>query len=233
MKVRQFVFAASDLNASIDALKQGLRLDVCYRDPGVGEFGLVNALFRTGNSFLEVVAPEAENTAAGRFLERRGDDGGYMVIFQTDSLAAARERVDGLGVRVVWTSEHDDMRSMHLHPRDVGAAILSIDEATPPESWRWAGPDWTSFGADARSGDVVGVDFVARDPQALAERWGAVLGLPVAQSSAGFDIAMDAGTLHFAQGDSEPAITGVTLEAAESADLTICGTTVRLRPSSR
>ena len=47
------------------------------RDPGVGGFGLTNAVFAVGGTFLEVVAPVRPDTTAGRYLERRGGDGGY------------------------------------------------------------------------------------------------------------------------------------------------------------
>ena len=40
-------------------------------------------------------------------------------------------------------SDHADMAGTHLHPKDVPGAIVSLDWADPPESWRWAGPAWT------------------------------------------------------------------------------------------
>ena len=53
---------------------------------GVEKYGLVNALMPIGNSFLEVVAPTREGTAAGRCLERRDGEGGYMVILECDDI---------------------------------------------------------------------------------------------------------------------------------------------------
>jgi hypothetical protein len=67
-----------------------LGVKVCYRDPGVGKYGLENALFPIGNQLLEVVAPVEENTAGGRYLDRRGGDGGYMAITQCDDHAPRR-----------------------------------------------------------------------------------------------------------------------------------------------
>ena len=66
-----------------------------FHDPGVGQFGLTNAVFAVGDTFVEVVAPARPGTTAGRYLERRGGDGGYMAIFQVRDLAAARRRDRG------------------------------------------------------------------------------------------------------------------------------------------
>src|SRR5258705_13594247 len=142
MRLRQIALVAGDLEKTVDDLCAVLGLEVCYRDPGVAEFGLRNALMPIATSFLEVVSPQQPGTTAGRLLEKRRGDGGYMVIVQTDDLAADRERVEKLGIRIVWKADLSDAATIHLHPRDVGAAIVSLDQMRPPESWRWAGPEW-------------------------------------------------------------------------------------------
>ena len=93
-------------------------------------------------------------------------------------LANGELRLAGLGVRSVWGIVFDDIAAMHLHPKDVGAAILSLDEPRPPASWRWGGPDWRVAPGPAGRQRVVGVSLRAADPRALATRWSAVLGLP-------------------------------------------------------
>ncbi len=149
-----------------------------FSDPGVARFGLCNAVFAAGDTFVEVVAPVQPGTAAGRYLERRGGGGGYMAIFQVPDLAAARRRVDLLGVRVVWTADLPDIAGTHLHPGDVPGAIVSLDWADPAESWRWAGPSWTGRAAEHGPGGVTGLTIEVRDPVAAARRWAAVLGTP-------------------------------------------------------
>ena len=151
-----------------------------FHDPGVGQFGLTNAVFSVGDTFLEVVAPARPGTTAGRYLERRGGDGGYMAIFQVRDLAAARRRVAGLGVRVVWTAELPDIAATHLHPGDVPGAIVSLDWADPEQSWRWAGPSWTGRVPDHAPGGVTGLTIEVGDPAAAARRWAAVLGISAA-----------------------------------------------------
>ena len=151
-----------------------------FHDPGVGQFGLTNAVFEVGDTFVEVVAPVQPGTTAGRYLERRGGDGGYMAIFQVPDLAAARRRVADLGVRVVWTADLPDIAGTHLHPADVPGAIVSLDWADPEQSWRWAGPSWTGRAPGHAPGGVTGLTIEVSDPAAAARRWAAVLGISVA-----------------------------------------------------
>ena len=177
MRLRQIALVAQDLEAVIDDLSETFGLGTPYPDPGVETFGLCNAVFPVGNTFLEVVSPTQPGTTAGRLLERRGGDGGYMVIVQTDTLAADRERIESLGVRIVWKIDVGDAAALHLHPRDVGGAILSLDAMDPPESWRWAGPDWEGRSLTDVVTAIVGAEVQADDPDAMAARWAEVMGL--------------------------------------------------------
>jgi Glyoxalase-like domain len=169
---------AQDCGRVADELRQAFGWQQPFHDPGVAQFGLTNAVFAVGDTFVEVVAPVQPDTSAGRYLQRRGGDGGYMAIFQVPDLAAARRRLAGLAVRVVWTADLPDMASVHLHPADVPGAIVSLDRAAPPESWRWAGPAWTGRAPEHAPGGLTGLTIEVNDPAAAAQRWAAVLGIP-------------------------------------------------------
>jgi hypothetical protein len=178
VRLRQAVLVAAELDPVADRLRAELGLGEPFADPGVGEFGLRNAVFAIGDAFLEVIAPTGPGTAAGRYLERRGGDGGYMLIFQLDDLDAARSRASELGVRVVWQVDLPDISGTHLHPADMRGAIVSLDRADPPESWRWGGPDWIGRGGSGAPGRLEGVTLAVGEPEAVAERWAQVLGAP-------------------------------------------------------
>ena len=175
MHLRQIALVAAELEPVVDDLQETFGLGAPFADEGVGLFGLHNAVFPIGSTYLEVVSPERPGTTAGRLLERRGGDGGYMAIFQTDDLDADRKRVESLGVRIVWETDLGDAATIHLHPRDVGAAIVSIDHMDPPESWRWAGPGWEERSRTDVSRAIVGATVQAADPDAMAGRWSEVL----------------------------------------------------------
>lgn len=216
MRIRQIVFAAQDLARGRALLASLLQLDPPYRDPGVGEFGLDNAVFCFGDQFIEVVSPVQPDTAAGRHLARHGDSG-YMLILQTDSLARERARFDALGVRRVWQADYPDISAMHLHPKDIGGAIVSLDEPRPAPSWRWGGPDWrVQPGAPGRQ-RVRGLTLAAPDPQALARRWAEVLGRPAPQArDGGWRVALDDGFADFRPAaDGRAGIVGYSLSVTD------------------
>src|SRR3954470_14320180 len=107
LKLRQVALVAAKLAPVLDDLHEVFGLDVAFRDPGVSTFGLENAVLPVGNQFLEVVAPVKPGTAAGRYLERRKGDGGYMVITHTDDHARRKARAAELGIRLALEFDED------------------------------------------------------------------------------------------------------------------------------
>jgi Glyoxalase-like domain len=171
--LRQAVIAAADLDAVTGELREKLDLDEPYNDPGVAAFGLHNAVFAVGDTFLEVVSPIRGGTAAGRWLSRRGGDAGYMVMFQVADLDGARNRIKRADVREVFEIELDDISEVHLHPADMRGAIVAVSEPDPPSSWRWGGPSWSDRSA---GGHLAGAEIRVRDADAARARWAEVLG---------------------------------------------------------
>jgi hypothetical protein len=177
-RLRQAVLAARDLEPTIEHLRREFGLGEPYRDPAVGYFGLANAVFAIGDTFVEVVSPvkpeEPGARTAVRQLERAGAEVcGYMAMLQIDDLAAARERARGAQVREVFEVELEDIAEVHLHPGDMRGAIVSLSVPQPVGSWRWGGEGWSSR---AVPGGVTGITIAVADPDAVAARWAAVAG---------------------------------------------------------
>lgn len=246
MRLRQIAFAARDRDAVVADLGAVLGIEVSFNDPGVAVFGLHNAVMPVGDAFLEVVSPTQPDTAAGRYMDRRGGDCGYMVMVQVEDTDAARRQAAALGVRVAWSIDLDDIRGTHFHPRDLGGALLSVDTPVPPAAWRWAGPDWPARARTAVVRGLAAVDMACADPAATAARWAALFGRAARPAGDGHEIALDDGRLRFLPGaapgnDGVVAIDLVTVDRAAALAtaaarglahgpdwVRLCGTTVRL-----
>ena len=188
-RLRQAVVAAADLDATCAAIEQQLGGRAPFHDKGVGHFGLRNAVYALGDTFLEVVSPTQDGTAAGRQIARAGGDCGYMCMFELAEEQTTRSRVAEAGARLVHDNSHPDIVDLHLHPKDVPGAIVALDITDPVGSWRWGGPAWTATVPDHAPGGLRGLTVAAHDPGKVAEIWAQLLGV----AADGDRIALDGG----------------------------------------
>ena len=228
VRLRQIAFVAEELPSAEAVIEESLGLSLCFRDPGVKVFGLENALYPVGEQLLEVVSPIQSGTAGGRLLEKRGGDGGYMVIFQVDDLGPVRQRLDGAGVRIVFEAVTDGVVGLHLHPSDIGGAIVSVDQTDEWESWPWAGPNWRDHVDTSVVRAISAVEIQAEDPETMANRWSEVLGYPAERTT----IVLDEGEIRFVEvtdGRGE-GVSAVEFVGDQSEELEISGVRILVTP---
>jgi hypothetical protein len=250
LRLRQVCLIARELAPAISQLKDIFGLDVCFIDSAVGKYGLENSLLPVGNQFLEVVAPTEDGTAGGRYLARRGGDGGYMVITQCADQAARDARIAELQVPIANEMDYADFHGLQLHPKYTGGAFFEIDwnaggedEAGP---WHPAGPDWQRARRCGVVSAITAVELQSPDPQPLAERWSEIAGLDLVSGTLGPEIHLSNAALRFveARDGRGEGLGGVDLAAndAEAAKtraqalgctvagdtITVCGTRFRL-----
>jgi len=193
LRLRQICLVAHDLAAAEKSIESVLGLEICYRDPGVGKYGLHNALFAMSGTFLEVVSPTRPDTAGGRYLDRRKGDGGYMYIVDCNNLEERREHFKAMDVRIVQDLKSGDdvstSEAIHLHPKDTGGCLLSVDRhsggADMRGGYHWAGPHWQNHDRSKTISAIVGAGIQSPDPDALAERWSQLLQRPVIKTREG------------------------------------------------
>lgn len=216
MRIRQVALAASDLEKTDEIFRRLFGCDESYADPEIIYFGLDNRLYTLGDCFLEVVSPVKPNTAAGRFLDRRGGDGGYMVIVQVDDLTQEQARLADTSIRTVFADDRGNAKAIHLHPKDVPGAIPSIDEMTPPESWLWAGEDWEQR-AGRHVGRILAVEIRSLAPHETGLRWAEAYGLELTSSGDDWRIEMGSSDMRFTYdaGVLEPALMAIDFEAID------------------
>jgi hypothetical protein len=219
LRLRQVVVAASDLAATRTRIEDELRLPHVWADPGVAYFGLRNALYAIGDTFLEVVSPISDDAPARRFLDRAGHDAGYMAIVQTtDPLDDVRTRAEELGIRLVFTAEGEGVTGLHFHPADTGGTLLSVDRCTEDAAWPWAGPAWQAA-PDRGFNGVTRAAFAVDDPKDVATRWGQLLATAVD----GATIALDGATLEFVAADGRSGLCEVDLRGPSATPGVLAG----------
>ncbi len=219
LALRQIALVATRLAPVEHALTTVFDLTPCHRDPAVAQYGLENVLLPIGRQFLEVVAPTRAETAAERFLARRGGDGGYMVITQCADHDAYRARVAALGVRIAHEFQAEGFRNMQLHPRDTGGSFFEIDQQLgDAEDWLPAGEHWRDTPASTRVSAIAAAEIQADAPRAVAERWAAIADAPLNATADGAEVALADARLRFVHArDGRPeGLAGLDLVAIDA-----------------
>lgn len=203
LNLRQVALAAPELESAVDLVRDVFGVDVCYRDPNVAKYGLVNALFVFGRAFLEIVAPTRENTAAGRFIERSGGVGGYMAIFDCHDPERRRAHVEAIGLRVVNVLDYPGYWGIQLHPRDCRATMLEFDRTDGAENldgpYHPAGEQWLGFQRLDRVQGVPLIEVETPEPANLATHWARLMDRPSRDDGGRPRIDFDLGAVRFAQ----------------------------------
>lgn len=223
LNLRQVCLAAPELEPVVDAVRDVFGVEVCFRDPNVAKYGLVNALFVFGRAFLEVVAPTRPDTTAGRFIDRSGGIGGYMAIFDCSDPEARRDRAEAMGVRVAHVLDYTGYWGIQLHPRDCRATMLEFDRTDGGHDldgpYHPAGEHWRDFQRLDRVRGIARIDVESPDPSGLAGHWARLMDRPVREDAGAPTIVFDLGAARFlraAPGTPER-LRAMTVEVADPA----------------
>ncbi len=207
-RLRQVCLATLDIRKEEAALSRIFGLKPCH-ESWLEEFGLENALFAIGGSFLELVAPIRQKTAVHRFLERSGGLGGYMAIFDCDDTSRKKNIASELGIPPVYEREGDGADLLQLNPGKTGITLLEFDHHKGGtdrfDAYEWAGPNWQDRVDQSVAEDITGYVFSCRDPNSIATLWSGLMEKPVEHKGAVSHISLNYGTLQFVP--SSPAVT--------------------------
>ena len=221
MRLRQICLVAPHLEPVIGDIAGIMGLNVCYRDGNVAKYGLENALLPVDTILLEVVAPTKPGTAAGRFLDKTGGRGGYMAIFCCDDPDQRGRHAKEIGVRVANVIDHAPYHGVQLHPRDCRAAFIEFNHTEGSDDvwgpYPPAGPHWQKSIRKDVTQALVGVEMQSAEPQALAEHWGKIIGIPVSKSKTGEpELALPNCSFRFVKGASD-IMSGLTFRVGDVA----------------
>jgi hypothetical protein len=208
LRLRQICLVAPQLEPVVSDIAAIMGLDICYRDSHVAKYGLENALLPIDTILLEVVAPLREGTAAGRFLDKTGGQGGYMAIFACDDPDARAARANVLGIRTANVIDHPPYHGMQLHPRDCRAAFIEFNHTDGSDDilgpYPPAGPDWQNFIRKDVTQALIGVELQSLHPPVLAAHWGRILDITPTRDAEGTpQLVLSNCSIRFVEGDTE------------------------------
>lgn len=87
--------------------------------------------YQAGDSLVELLEPESEDTPVGRFIARRGP-GIHHLCFEVPDLDAALDQCRAAGIELVDQVPRtgaEGKRIAFLHPRSTGGILLELTEA--------------------------------------------------------------------------------------------------------
>jgi hypothetical protein len=221
VRLRQICLVAPQLEPVISDISAVMGLSVCYRDGNVAKYGLENALLPVDTILLEVVAPFQPGTAAGRFIDKTEGRGGYMAIFCCDDPDERGRHANAMGVHTANVIDHAPYHGVQLHPRDCRAAFIEFNHTEGSDDvlgpYPPAGPDWQKFIRKDVTQALVGVEMQSPEPDALAQHWGGIIGIPVSKNANGEPaLALPNSTFRFVKGASE-LMSGLTFRVGDIA----------------
>jgi hypothetical protein len=205
VRLRQLVLVTKEIDRLTKQICDLFELNLTFKDPELINFGLQNRMIPVGDNFIEIVSPVRDNTAAGRFLAKRDGEGGYMVIVDVPDLNIEKQRVVDANIEIVWHENRNadgiNGQSLHLHPKQVGGAILSIDAMSPKSAWLWAGTDWQKDINRSVVIDLIGVVLSSKNPNHLCSKWERALGIKRSVSS-DMSIKLEKSKIQFVEDDN-------------------------------
>ena len=96
----------------------------------VEEEGMIAAMFRVGDSMIELMQPTRPDSPVGKFLERRGE-GFHHVAYQVEDLEAILEELRGNGVELVDEEPRvgaGGTRVAFVHPKSAFGVLTELVE---------------------------------------------------------------------------------------------------------
>jgi hypothetical protein len=208
--LRQVVIATYDNAAAGQLLRSRLGLGTGFVDPGLETISMTDTTIPVGGgAFLELISPWDMTTSLGRWLDKAGGSGGYMLAIQHPDVAGVRARAAELGIAEILRDVVDGHELSQYSPWELGL-IVEVDGIADPGVWYWDHVGW-ALEPDAAVDDVIEVEVTVGDPDAVVALWHRLLDLaPVAPG----EVRLGDRVVRFVPGEGKGRMTGLTLRSA-------------------
>ena len=131
-RVDHVALAVSDLSVSIEHYQRVWGLTLAHREV-VAEQGVEEAMFRLGDTYLQLVAPLSSDTPVGRFIERRGE-GLHHIAYEVEGIEAALATAREHELDLVDQEPRRGSRNTRVafvHPRTNHGVLVELVEIPP------------------------------------------------------------------------------------------------------
>ena len=128
-KISHIGVAVSDLDRSIQLYRDVLGLELVDVEE-VPDQQVRVALFRVGESRVELLGATSPRSPVARFLERHGE-GVHHVAYEVEDLGATLQVLQGQGVELIDKTPRvgaGGMRIAFVHPRALGGVLTELCE---------------------------------------------------------------------------------------------------------
>ena len=121
--------AVQDLDAAVAFYESAFGVKLAHRET-VEEQGVEEAMFRVGQSWIQLLRPLGPDTPVGKFIDKRGE-GVHHVGYGVSDLKAALEHLKGEGMQLIDAEPRRGSRGSmvaFVHPRSVGGGLVELVE---------------------------------------------------------------------------------------------------------
>jgi methylmalonyl-CoA/ethylmalonyl-CoA epimerase len=119
--------AVRDLDAAIAFYQRTFGVEVAHRET-VEDQGVEEALFKVGESYIQLLRPLGPDTPVGKFLDKRGE-GVHHVGYGVGDVKATLDHLKAEGVPLIDEKPRPGSRGTtvaFVHPKGVGGVLVEL-----------------------------------------------------------------------------------------------------------
>jgi hypothetical protein len=169
-RLRHYVIATTDRDFVCDQIYEflGLPATVKKGPDRTLAYGFYSTMMRVGTTMLEVVQPVKPDFHLAHWLNRRGNDGGYMLVLQTYDGKALVSRAKQERLQLNRDQLFQGQHQVQFDEQRFGA-FFEFYQYAPEDNW-WGDPLNGPYHEARVVHDISGCDVAVEDPQALASQ---------------------------------------------------------------
>jgi len=119
--------AVRDLDAAIAFYTEAFGVQLAHRET-VEEQGVEEAMFRVGESWIQLLRPLGPDTPVGKYIEKRGE-GVHHVGYGVSDLKTVLEHLKSEGLTLIDAEPRTGSRGTmvaFVHPKSVGGVLVEL-----------------------------------------------------------------------------------------------------------